>query len=101
MTRRLDFPAAAEGAPEPPVAPPAPAAESLSISTFSRDQLKEALVAVVGTDWVERDDAIRAAARRLGFERCGKRIRAAFASAVNGLIRQGRLRYERTLVRKA
>jgi hypothetical protein len=73
VTRRLDFPAAAEGARKPPLAPPAgqyarpywaPAAESLSISAFSRDQLKEALVAVVGTDWMERDDAIRAAALR-------------------------------------
>jgi len=39
--------------------------------------------------------------RRLGFERLGNRIRAAFASAVNGLIRQKRLGHDGSLIRKA
>jgi len=100
VTRRLDFPAAAKGAREPAVALPAPTAESPPINAFSRDQLKDALLAVVGKKWIERDDAIRAAAGRLGFKRLGKRIRAAFASAVNGLIRQGRLEYDGSLIRR-
>ena len=102
VTRRLDFPAAAKGAREPAVAPPTRKAKAgpASIRDFDRDALKEALLAVVGTDWIERDDAIRAAAERLGFARLGKRIRAAFASAVNGLIRQGRLEYDGSLIRR-
>ena len=62
-----------------------------SLTDFDRDQLKAALLEVVGTDWIERDDAIRAAAQSLGFKRCGKRIHKAFASAITGLLRQNRL----------
>jgi len=57
-------------------------------------------MAIVGTKWVERDDAIRLAARRLGFERCGSRVRQALASAVSGLIRQGQIDYDRSLIRQ-
>jgi len=64
---------------------------SLSINDFDRDRLKDALLDVVGTDWIKRDDAIREAARSLGFRRCGKRIHKAFASAITGLLRQNRL----------
>ena len=101
VTRRLNFPAAAKGVREPAAAPPAPTAESPSISAFSRDQLKEALLEVVGTDWMERDDAVRLAARYLGFGRTGKRIQAAFKSAINGLKRQNRLESAGTQVRRA
>lgn len=84
----------------PPVAvTPSPSPERLSVEDFSRNQLKAALLAVVGTEWIDRDNAIRLAARRLGFERCGSRVRQAFASAVNGLIRQGRLEYDGSLIR--
>jgi len=41
-----------------------------------------------------------AATERLGFGRLGKRIRAAFASAVNGLIRQNRLEYNGSQIRR-
>jgi len=99
VTRRMDFTAATGGVRKPIVVPPAPAAESLPISAFSRDQLKEALLAVVGSDWMDRDEAIRAAAKRLGFHRLSKRIRAAFASALTGLIRQGRIDYDRSHIR--
>jgi len=106
VTRRMEFAPAreAKAAPPPAPAPAAPAAREasgpLSIADFDRDQLKAALLAVVGTKWVERDDAIRLAARQLGFERCGSRVRKAFASAVNGLIRQGQIDYDRSLIRQ-
>ena len=100
VTRRLDFPAVAKGAREPAVAPRAPTAESPSINAFSRDQLKAALLEVMGSEWIERDDAIRAAAERLGFARLGKNIRQAFASAVNGLIRQKHLEYDGSQIRR-
>ena len=106
VTRRLGFaPAREAGAPPPALAPapPAPrdASEPLSIADFDRDQLKAALLKVVGAEWIERDEAISLAARHLGFERCGKRIRQAFASAVNGLIRQKHLGHDGSLIRKA
>ena len=100
VTRRMEFTAATGGVRKPAVVPPAPAAESLPISAISRDQLKEALLAVVGSDWMDRNDAIRAAAKRLGFGRLSNRIRAAFASAINGLIRQKHLEYDGSLVRR-
>jgi hypothetical protein len=104
VTRRLEFASARKAAAEPAPAPTSPAArnasESPSIADFDRDQMKEALLAVVGTNWMERDAAIRAAAKRLGFGRLSNRIRAAFASAVNGLIRQKELQYEGTQVRR-
>lgn len=75
-----------------------PSAERLSIEDFSRNQLKEAFLAVVGTEWEERDDVIRLAARRMGFERCGNRVRQAFGAAVTGLIRQGQLEYDGSLI---
>ena len=106
VTRRLEFARAhkAETAPQPAPAPAAPtareASKPLSIADFDRDQLKEALLAAVGTEWLERDDAIHLAARQLGFGRCGSRVRQAFASAVNGLIRQGQIDYDRSLIRR-
>jgi len=74
---------------------------SVSIKDFDRDQLKGALLEVVGTDWIERDDAIRDAARHLGFARTGKRIKAAFKSAITGLLRQNRLESAGTQIRRA
>jgi len=73
---------------------------SVSINDFDRDQLKDTLLEVVGTDWTERDDAIRAAARSLGFKRTGKRIQAAFKSAITGLLRQHRLESDGSEIRR-
>ena len=102
VTRRMDFPApAGAGGRSPRPSTPGARPPPPVIDNFSRDQLKEALLAVVGSDWVERDEAIRAAARRLGFDRLGKRTRAAFASAVNGLIRKKQFEYDGSLIRKA
>jgi len=104
VTRRMEFAPARKAEAEPAPAPAAPAAREASgppsIADFDRDQLKAALLAIIDAKWVERDDAIRLAARHLGFERCGSRVRQAFASAVNGLIRQKELQYEGTQVRR-
>ena len=40
-------------------------------------------------------------AERLGFGRLGKRIRAAFASAITGLLRQNRLEHDGSQIRRA
>ncbi|HUU90968.1 MAG TPA: hypothetical protein VM238_07140 [Phycisphaerae bacterium] len=71
-----------------------------TVQDLDRHQLRAALLEVVGTDWIERDDAIRAAARSLGFQRCGKHIHKAFASAINGLLRQKRLESTGSMVRR-
>ncbi len=47
-----------------------------------------------------RDDAIRTAARRLGFRRTGKQIRDAFKSVINGAIRRGLLEYDGDSIRR-
>ncbi len=55
----------------------------------------------MGKKWWVRDDAIRAAARRLGFRRTGSQIRDAFKSTVTGAIRRGLLEYDGKSVRRA
>jgi len=54
----------------------------------------------MGRNWLERDEAIRLTARRLGYARTGSRIRDAFKSVINGAIRRGLLEYDGTLIRK-
>ena len=54
----------------------------------------------MGRKWWTRDDAIRAAARRLGFRRTGSHISKAFKSAINGAIRRGSLEYDGQLIRR-
>jgi hypothetical protein len=55
----------------------------------------------MGKKWWTRHDAIRAAARRIGFSRIGRQIRDAFKSAVNGAIRRGLLEYDGLFIRRA
>jgi len=62
--------------------------------------LISALLKGMGRKWWTRDDAIRAAARRLGFHRTGTQIREAFKSAINGAIRRGLLEYDGNRVRR-
>ncbi len=54
----------------------------------------------MGRKWWAREDAIRAAARRLGYNRTGRRITQAFKSAINGAIRRRLLEYDGQLIRK-
>jgi hypothetical protein len=73
---------------------------SRSIDDYSRDSLKGFLLSVMGTTWWDQDDAIRAAARHLGFRRTGSAIQEAFKSAINGAIRQGLIEREGSNIRK-
>lgn len=61
------------------------------IEDYERDFLKEQFLSALGTVWREREEAIRVAARHLGFRRAGPVIADTFRSLINGLIRQGRL----------
>ena len=71
-----------------------------NIDDYRRDELKDALCSVIGVAWRERDEAIRAAAYHLGFKQAGKCIRAAFKSAITGLIRQKELEYGGSQIRR-
>lgn len=71
-----------------------------TINDYSREELVTALLRGMGKKWWTRDDAIRAAARRLGFTRTGRQIRDAFKSAINGAIRRGLLEYDGDIVRR-
>jgi hypothetical protein len=62
-----------------------------TIENYHRDLLKKTLLSVVGRTWTSRDDAMVLAARHLGFARTGTKIKAAFKSIINGLIRTGKL----------
>lgn len=72
-----------------------------AIGDYKRDELIDALLGVMGRGWTERDEAIRAAARWLGFQRAGRAIQDAFKSAINGAIRRGRLKYEGSRIKKS
>jgi len=62
--------------------------------------LIDALLNAMGRAWIDREDAIREAARHLGFRRTGRQIRDAFKSAINGAIRRGRMEYDGDLIKK-
>ncbi len=72
-----------------------------TIDDYSRDELITALLKGMGRKWWTREDAIRAAAHRLGFRRTGWHISKAFKSAINGAIRRGLLEADGRLLRKA
>jgi hypothetical protein len=71
-----------------------------TIHDYPRELLTNALLAAMGRAWIERDEAIKAAARHLGFRRTGSAIRDAFKSVINGAIRRGLLEYDGALIRK-
>ncbi len=70
-----------------------------TIDEYPRDTLIEIIRSVIGRTWTDRNDAIRACARYLGFQRTGKNILAAFKSAINGGLRRGMLESESGNVR--
>jgi hypothetical protein len=72
-----------------------------SIDEYERDHLIEMLLAAMGTNWWPQDDAIRAAARHLGYRRTGSKIQAAFKSAIRAAIRRGLLERDAKCVRRA
>ncbi|MEK6284514.1 MAG: hypothetical protein AABO57_02095 [Acidobacteriota bacterium] len=71
-----------------------------SIGDYSRGEMINTLLSVMGVVWWEREEAIRAAARHLGFKRTGSLIRDAFKSAINGAIRRGLLESTGSMIRK-
>jgi hypothetical protein len=72
-----------------------------NIGDYSRNELINTLLSVMGVIWWDREEAIRAAARHLGFKRTGSLIRDAFKSAINGAIRRGLLDSDAQLIRRA
>lgn len=73
---------------------------SRNIGDYSRDVLINSLLSSMGAVWWEREEAIRAASRHLGFKRTGSLIRDAFKSAINGAIRRGLLEVNGSLIRR-
>lgn len=71
------------------------------IGDYTQDECVAALLSAMPRGWTEREDAIRAAARHLGFRRTGSAIHDAFKSAINGAIRRGLLEYDGEMIRKA
>ena len=73
-----------------------------SIEQYEREFLKDQFLASLGgSAWTEREDAIRAFARWLGFRRTGPAIDETARSLINGLIRSRRIESEGTQIRKA
>jgi hypothetical protein len=72
-----------------------------SIGDYDREFLKDQFLASLrGKAWGERDDAIQAFARWLGFRRTGGNIDETARSLINGLIREGRLEADGSRIRK-
>ena len=73
-----------------------------SIEQYERDLLKEQFLASLsGRPWIERDDAIRAFARWMGFRRTGRSIDETARSLINGLVRERRIEREGSRIRIA
>jgi hypothetical protein len=54
----------------------------------------------MGGAWWDQDEAIRVAARYLGFRRTGKNLKTAFTSAIRGALRQGTLERDGSMIRQ-
>jgi hypothetical protein len=72
-----------------------------TIEQHDREFLKDQfLAALLGRQWIEREDAVRAFARWMGFRRTGPTIEDAARSLINGLLREGRLEREGAQIRR-
>ncbi len=71
-----------------------------SIADYEREEILDILLAAMPRAWVEREEAIRAAARHLGFRRTGPALQEAFKSAINGAIRRGLIESNKDWIRK-
>jgi Type ISP C-terminal specificity domain len=73
-----------------------------TIEQYDRDFLKEQFLAsLLGRQWIEREDAVRAFARWMGFRRTGPAIEDTARSLINGLLREGRLESNGSEIRKS
>lgn len=73
-----------------------------TIEQYDRDFLKEQFLASLsGRQWIEREDAVRAFARWMGFRRTGPAIEDTARSLINGLLREGRLESQGSQIRRS
>lgn len=72
-----------------------------NIGAYSREDLIAALQSSMGTVWCEQEEAIRTAARHLGFKRTGSLIKDAFKSTIRAAIRRGLIERDGQQIRRA
>lgn len=73
-----------------------------TIEQYDREFLKEQFLAsLLGRQWIEREDAIRAFARWMGFRRTGPAIEDSARSLINGLLREDRLESDGSQIRRS
>jgi|CXWL01.1.fsa_nt_gi SAM-dependent methyltransferase len=71
-----------------------------TITDYDPAALESQLLAALGTAWLDRDEALRAFARRLGFRRTGKRIREALEDAIKAAASRGRVEVDGDQLRR-
>lgn len=71
-----------------------------SAGDYERDHLIDSLIASMNGGWTARDEAVRATARHLGFQKAGVAFKDGMRSAINGAIRRGLLEYDGDMIRK-
>ena len=74
-----------------------------SVADYDKDFLKTQFLAALseqGRVWTDRNEAIRAFARWLGFCRIGSKIDETARSLINGLLREGRLEKDGDTIRR-
>ena len=71
-----------------------------TIDGYDRDFLKDQFLASIGRPWVEREEAVRAFTRFMGFRRVGEKIQDTVRSLINGLLREDRLESDGDKIRR-
>ena len=71
-----------------------------TIQGYEREFLKDQFLASIGRPWVEREEAVRAFTRFMGFRRAGEKIQDTVRSLINGLFREDRLESDGHLIRR-
>jgi adenine-specific DNA-methyltransferase len=71
-----------------------------TIEGYEREFLKDQFLASIGRPWVEREEAVRAFTRFMGFRRAGEKIQDTVRSLINGLLREDRLESDGQLIRR-
>lgn len=72
-----------------------------TVTDYPDETLTRCLYAAIGRAWIDRDDAIRSAARYLGFRRTGATITSEFERLIRRVLQHGELRQDGTLIRRA
>jgi type I restriction enzyme, S subunit len=72
-----------------------------AIEDYNRDFLKALFLQAIGRSWLDREEAMQQAARYLGFQRTGSNIKTTLRSVINGLIREGRVETDGSVIRRA